>query len=107
MVISRFDVWLAQLDPTLGREIQKTRPCIVVSPNEMNRVNWTVILVPLSSQIKDLPTRIPIQFGDKNGQAVLDQIRSVDPKRLVKRLGKIDHHSGLQILTHLQDMFAV
>ena len=105
-MISRFDVWLTRLEPTLGHEIQKTRPCIVVSPDELNRTNWTVIVVPLTSQLKVLPTRIRVDFGGKKGQVVLDQIRAVDPKRLTKQLGRIDYHSGIQILTQLQNLFS-
>jgi mRNA interferase MazF len=107
VTISRFEVWLAQLDPTLGHEIKKTRPCLIISPNEINHANWTMIVAPLSSQIKDLPTRIQIEFDGKPGQVLLDQIRSVDPKRLIKHLGKLDHHVGTSILQRLQDLFSI
>lgn len=107
MVISRFEIWLIQLDPTLGHEIRKTRPCVVISPDEINHANWTVIVAPLSSQVKSLPTRIPVEFDGKQGQVLLDQIRSIDTKRFVKRLGNIDKSTGSKVLTRLQDMFSV
>ena len=106
-VISCFDVCLVQLDPTLGHEIQKMRPCVVISPDEINHANWTFIVAPMSSQIKKLPTRLPIEFEDTRGQILLDQIRSIDAQRVVKRLGKIDPKTGHQVLLRLQEMFSI
>ena len=106
MVIRRFDVFLIALDPSLGREIKKSRPCVVVSPDEMNEVFWTVIVAPMSSQLKALPTRIPVTFSGKKGQIVLDQIRSVDPQRLIKKLGTIDTRTGSKVLAKLQELFS-
>ncbi len=105
-MIARFDIWLAQLDPTIGREIQKTRPCVVVSPDDINEANWTVIVAPMSSQIKKLPTRIQLEFEGKDGQILLDQIRAIDPKRLIKPLGRINASTGKKILEKLVEMFA-
>lgn len=104
--ISRFDVFLINLDPTLGHEIKKTRPCVVVSPNEMNHGNWTIIIAPLTSTIRMLPTHVPIAFQGRHGAVVLDQIRSVDRSRLVKKIGDIDPVYQKDILDRLQQMFA-
>ncbi len=89
MVTRRFDVVLVNLDPTVGAEIQKTRPCLVISPNEMNRNVRTVIVAPLTTQGQRYPTRVRCRFQGKKGHVVLDQIRAVDRSRLVKRLGRI------------------
>ena len=88
MVASRFDVHLVRLDPTEGREIRKTRPCLVVSPDEMNRHIDTVIVAPMTTRGRPYPTRVPLTFSRRTGQIVLDQIRTVDKARLVKRLGR-------------------
>ena len=90
MVASRFDVYLIRLDPTEGREIRKTRPCLIISPDEMNHHIDTVIIAPMTTKIRPYPTRVPVRFKGKSGQIVLDQIRTVDKSRLVKRMGKID-----------------
>ena len=87
---SRFEVYLISLDPTQGHEIQKTRPCVIISPDEMNHHIATVIVAPLTSKGRDYPSRIPLVFQRKKGQIVLDQIRTVDRKRLVKKVGKVD-----------------
>ena len=106
MVVKRFDVFLANLDPTIGSEIQKTRPCVVVSPDEMNRNIRTVIVAPMTTAMKDYPTRIPCTFKNKQGQVVLDQIRTIDKARLVKKLGAIDSKAQLDTISILQRMFA-
>ena len=106
MVVARFDVYLVRLDPTEGHEIQKTRPCLVISPNDMNRYIDTVIVAPMTTKGRPYPTRIPVQFQRKTGQIVLDQIRTVDKTRLVRRLGKIDNATAQQILTVLAELFA-
>ena len=106
MVVSRFEVYLVRLDPTEGREIRKTRPCVVVSPDEMNRHIDTVIIAPMTTKGRSYPTRIPVQFQRKTGQIVLDQVRTVDKTRLVRRLGKIDNATAQQVLTVLAEMFA-
>jgi len=90
LVASRFEVFLVRLDPAEGREIRKTRPCLVVSPDEMNRHIDTVIVAPMTTKGRAYPTRVPVRFRRKAGQIVLDQIRTVDKTRLVKRLGQID-----------------
>jgi len=105
MVINRFEVYLINLDPTVGSEIKKTRPCLVVSPDEINHNIHTVIIAPLTTKGQSYPTRIPCRFRGKNGQVVLDQIRAVDRARLIKKLGKIDSKTAAVVLDVLQEMF--
>lgn len=106
MAISRFEVYLVNLDPTVGSEIQKTRPGLVVSPDEMNRAIRTVIVAPMTTRGRPYPTRVPCRFRGKDGQVVLDQIRTVDRARLVKRLGRLDRKTAAKVLQTLQEMFA-
>jgi mRNA interferase MazF len=106
LVVSRFDVYLISLDPTQGHEIRKTRPCVIISPDEMNHRIGTVIVAPMTTKGRDYPTRIPLTFQRKKGQIVLDQIRTVDKTRLVKRLGKLDTNTAAKTLAVLQEMFA-
>lgn len=106
MVIKRFDVYLINLDPTIGSEIQKTRPCLVISPDEMNRFIRTIIVAPMTSKGTSYPTRVSCKFQGKRGQIVLDQIRTVDKTRLVRRLGKIDKQTQMEVLSVLDEMFA-
>ncbi|NEZ56896.1 type II toxin-antitoxin system PemK/MazF family toxin [Adonisia turfae] len=106
MVVKRFDVFLVNLDPTVGSEIQKTRPCVVISPDEMNRYIATVIIAPMTTKGKQYPTRLVCQFQGKNGQLVLDQIRTVDKNRLVKKLGRISQDEQKMLLDILAEMFA-
>jgi len=106
MVVSRFEVYLVRLDPTEGYEIQKTRPCLVISPDEMNRHIGTVIVAPMTTKGRPYPTRVPVRFQRKGGHIVLDQIRTVDKNRLVKRLGKIDEATARKVLAILSEMFA-
>jgi mRNA interferase MazF len=105
MVVKRFDVFLV-LDPTIGSEIQKTRPCVVISPDEMNRHIATVIVAPMTTKGQPYPTRVASQFQGKNGQIVLDQIRTVDKTRLVQRLGQIGLDEQKAVLNTLAEMFA-
>ena len=105
MVIKRFDVYLITLDPTLGSEISKTRPGLVVSPDEMNRWIRTVIVAPMTTQGQSYPTRIPCEFQGKEGQIVLDQIRTVDKTRLVRPLGRLDATTQSRVLAALREMF--
>lgn len=106
MEVKRFDVYLVNLDPTIGSEIKKTRPCLVISPDEMNRNIRTVIIAPMTSAQKDYPTRISCTFKKKQGQIVLDQIRTIDKVRLIKKLGTIDSRSQLDTISILQKLFA-
>ena len=106
LVVKRFDVYLINLDPTVGSEIQKTRPCLVISPDEMNHHIRTVIVAPMTSAEKDYPTRVSCTFRKKQGQIVLDQIRTLDKSRLIKKLGTIDSKAQLEVISTLQRMFA-
>ena len=106
VVVKRFDVYLVNLDPTIGSEIQKTRPCLVISPDEMNRNIRTVIIAPMTSAQKDYPTRVSCTFRKKQGQIVLDQVRTVDKARLVQKLGTIDSKAQLDVISVLQRLFA-
>ncbi|MHC1782312.1 MAG: type II toxin-antitoxin system PemK/MazF family toxin [Anaerolineaceae bacterium] len=106
LVIRRFEVHLVNLDPTIGREIQKTRPCLVISPDEMNRHISTVIIAPMTTRGRDYPSRVNCVFEGKEGQIVLDQIRTVDKTRLVKKLGKISPAEQQEALTILSKMFS-
>jgi mRNA interferase MazF len=106
MEVKRFDVYLVNLDPTVGSEIQKTRPCLVISPDEMNRNIRTVIIAPMTSAKKEYPTRVSCTFQKKKGQIVLDQLRTIDKVRLVKKLGTIDSKDQLEVISILQRLFA-
>ncbi|EKR84278.1 type II toxin-antitoxin system PemK/MazF family toxin [Leptospira interrogans] len=90
MVISQYEVYLINLDPTVGHEIKKSRPCAIISPNEMNKTIGTIIIAPMTTKSRLYPTRVELTFQGKKGWIVLDQIRAVDKTRLVKKLGKID-----------------
>ena len=106
MVVNRFDVYLVNLDPTVGSEIQKTRPCLVISPDEMNRYIRTVIVAPMTTTGKDYPTRILCEFKKKKGQIVLDQLRTIDKTRLLKKLGSINPETQIEVISLLQRLFA-
>ncbi|MCX5935319.1 MAG: type II toxin-antitoxin system PemK/MazF family toxin [Pseudanabaena sp. LacPavin_0818_WC45_MAG_42_6] len=106
MVAKRFDVFLVNLDPIIGNETQKTRPCVIVSPDEMNRNISTVIIAPMTTKGREYPTRVMCQFQNKDGQIVLDQIRTVDKSRLVKKIGQISQDEQREVLNILAEMFA-
>ena len=106
VVVKRFDVYLVNLDPTIGSEIQKTRPCVVISPDEMNRNIRTMIVAPMTSAQKEYPTRVSCTFRKKQGQIVLDQVRTVDKARLIQKLGTIDSEAQLNVISVLQRLFA-
>lgn len=106
MVVQRFDVWLVNLDPTIGSEIRKTRPALVVSPNDMNTHISTVIIAPMTTKGRDYPTRVPCTFQGKSGQVVLDQLRTVDKARLVRRLGEVEAATADAVLETLAELFA-
>ena len=104
--VRRYEVFLVNLDPTQGAEIQKTRPCVVVSPDEMNRHVRTAIVAPLTSTIRPYPTRVEITFQRKKGQVALDQIRAVDKSRLVKHVGRLSEPNARTVAELLQRIFA-
>lgn len=106
MVVNRFDIYLVNLDPTIGTEIRKTRPCVVVSPDEMNRHIATVIVAPMTTKGHQYPTRVSCKFEGKEGQIVLDQIRTVDKARLVRKLGRLTKSNQDAVLAVLTEMFA-
>ena len=106
MAVSRSEVYLATLDPAVGHEIRKTRPCVVISPDEMNRSLSTAVVAPMTNKGRAYPTRIACQFKGKAGLVVLDQVRTVDTTRLVKRLGRLSPTTMSTVLATLQEMFA-
>jgi mRNA interferase MazF len=106
-VTQRFDIFLINLDPTVGREIQKTRPCLIVSPDEMNQHLATVIIAPLTSKRRGYPSRVPCRFKRKLGEIALDQIRTVDKIRLVRRIGAVDRKTQLGVVKTLAQIFAL
>lgn len=106
MGVARFEVWLVNLDPTVGSEIRKKRPCVVVSPDEMNRHLRTVIVAPLTTAGKPYPSRVPCTFLGRDGMVVLDQLRTVDQARLVHRMGTLDGETAHAVLATLQELFA-
>jgi mRNA interferase MazF len=103
--VKRFDVFLVSLDPTIGTEIKKTRPCVIVSPDELNRQIQTVIVAPMTTKGRAYPFRVPLAFAGKSGQVVLDQIRTVDKARLVKKLGSVPESTARTISRRLVEMF--
>ena len=104
--VSRFDVFLVNLDPTIGSEIKKTRPCLIISPDEMNRHIRTVIIAPMTTKGRPYPTRVTCRFKGRSGQVVLDQIRTIDKERLMKKLGRIDRRAAEAVLLVLAEIFA-
>jgi mRNA interferase MazF len=106
VVTARFDVFLVVLDPTIGSEIQKNRPCVVISPDEMNLYLATVLIAPMTTKGKLYPSCIPVRFQNKDGHVVLDQIRTVDKTRLIEKLGTIDLDEQKAVLSALTEMFA-
>lgn len=103
--VSRFDVWLISLNPTKGKEINKTRPCVVISPNEMSALS-TVLVAPMTTKGFDFPCRIKCKFKTKSGLILLDQIRAVDKTRLIKNLGAINQNTQQDLCDALQELFA-
>lgn len=104
--MKRFEVWLARLDPGEGSEMRKTRPVVIVSPDEMNDRLLTVLSAPLTKGGFRAPFRVPCRFAGVEGQVALDQIRSLSAKRLFRLLGKLDATSSQEVLRQLQEMFA-
>ncbi|MDJ0899253.1 MAG: type II toxin-antitoxin system PemK/MazF family toxin [Xenococcus sp. MO_188.B8] len=104
-MVKRGEVYLINLDPTIGSEIQKTRPCVIVSPNEMNKYIRTVIIAPMTTKIRSYKSRIIVEFNDKQVQIMLDQLRTIDKQRLIKKLGILSTKEIKQVLHLLQEMF--
>jgi len=105
VAVKRFDFWLVGLNPTLGSEMSKSRPCLVVSPDESNKFLNTVTVVPLTSTIKNYPTRVNCFFEEKSGQLAIDQIRSIDKARLIKKLGILDEDVSMLLCRVLVETF--
>ena len=106
MVIRRFEVWLINLDPTIGKEIKKTRPCLIISPNEANKYLETIIGAPMTTTIRNYPTRVNCVFQKKTGQIAIDQIRALDKIRLVKKLGTLKEEICKKVCETLEEYFA-
>ena len=105
-MVARFDVYLVNLDPQISKDAKNTRPCVIVSPDEMNRNISNVMIAPLSAVSAKYPTRIPVNFLNNERMIVLDQIRTVDQVRLVKKIGEIEKADQKETLDRLQEMFA-
>jgi mRNA interferase MazF len=103
--VSRGDVWLAALDPTVGSEIQKTRPCLILSPPEMNDRLHTVIAAPMTTASRPAPSRIPVTFQGRPGLILLDQLRALDKARLIRRLGDVSQATLRATLARLREIF--
>jgi len=103
--VTRGEVWLAELDPTVGSEIQKTRPCVVLSPPEMNERLRTIIAAPMTTGSRPAPSRIPIYFQESAGFILLEQIRTLDKRRLIRRLGNINGATLSNTLATLREIF--
>ena len=106
MVVERFSVMLVKLDPTIGAETAKTRPCVVISPDELNRTVATVNVAPMTTVRRGWPTRVGVAFQGKAGEIALDQLRAVDRSRLVRRLGKLDSETANAVLDTPGELFA-
>ena len=104
MEIKQYDIYLINLDPTIGSEIQKTRPCLIISPDEMNRNIQTIIIAPMTTKSHNYPTRVKVTFEKKTGWIVLDQIRALDRRRLVKRLGRVSDDTIIKIKAVIKEM---
>ncbi len=104
-MVKQYEIYLIKLDPTQGSEIKKTRPCIIISPNEMNKYLDTIVIAPLTSSIRNYPTRVTINFQNRIGQIVVDQIRTVDKSRLVKKLGSLNRTSIQQVKSVIKQAF--
>lgn len=106
MVINRFEVYRVNLDPTVGSEIKKNRPAVIISPNELNHYTRTVIVAPMTTASRPYPTRVNCTFRGKRGQVVLDQVRTIDKSCLVKKLGRLSSRTQQQVLNSLTELFA-
>jgi mRNA interferase MazF len=103
--IRQFEIYIVPLDPTKGSEIKKTKPCVIISPNEMNSLN-TVLIAPMTTKGINFPTRISVKFQEKKGQVALDQIRAIDKKRLSKKVGELTRSESEKVLNTLQAIFS-
>ncbi|MEW6104619.1 MAG: type II toxin-antitoxin system PemK/MazF family toxin [bacterium] len=104
MVIKQYEIYIVSLNPTIGHEMKKSRPCVIISPDEMNKYISTVIIAPITSKSHAYPTRIPIILENKSGWIVLDQIRSIDKRRLIKKLGILDKNKIQEVKSVIKEM---
>lgn len=104
MVIKQYDIFLVSLDPAIGHEIKKSRPCIIISPDEVNAHIGTLIIAPMTTKSHPYPTRIPVKLANKNGWIALDQIRTIDKKRIIKKLDSADSQTVKSIKSVLREM---
>lgn len=105
MAINQYEIVLVNLDPTVGSEIKKTRPCVIISPNEMNKYLNTVVIAPMTSQSKKYPTRVPVKHNSKKGWIVLDQIRTIDKQRIIKTLDNLTEKEIEEVKLKLQETY--
>lgn len=105
-MVKRGDVYLVNLDPTIGSEVKKTRPCVVVSPDEMNQYIRTIVIAPMTTKCRKYKSRVGVDFQGKQGEIMLDQIRTTDKKRLISKLGVLSSRELKAVLSVLQEMFA-
>ena len=105
MAINQYEIVLVNLDPTVGSEIKKTRPCVIISPNEMNKYLNTVVIAPMTSQSKKYPTRVPVKHNSKKGWIVLDQIRTIDKQRIIKTLDNLTEKEIEEVKLILKETF--
>lgn len=105
VIMKQFEVWTVELNPTKGAEINKTSPCLIVSPDSINKMLNTIIVAPLTHSIKNYPSRVDCNFKSEAGQVVLDQIRAVDKIRLTKKIGRMDVETSKNVCIILQVMF--
>jgi len=105
MVVKQYQIVLVNLDPTIGSEIKKTRPCVIISPNEMNKYLRTVVIAPMTSSIRNYPTRVPVLHEGKNGSIVLDQIRTIDKQRIVKTYQSLSKEEVLTLKSILKETY--
>jgi len=105
MIVQQYDVFIVNLDPTVGREIKKTRPCVIISPDEMNRYLDTVVIAPITSQSKNYPTRVMIDLEGQKNWVVIDQIRTIDKSRLTKNIGSLSQKETSTIKHVIRETF--
>jgi mRNA interferase MazF len=105
MELNQYEIVLVNLDPTIGSEIQKTRPCVIISPNEMNKHLSTIVIAPMTSNLNKYPSRVNVNYDNKKGMIAIDQIRTIDKKRIIKTLGKLSKTEIRSIKAVIKEAF--
>jgi len=105
MDLKQYQIVLVNLDPTIGTEIKKTRPCVIVSPNEMNKYLRTIIIAPMTTTARNYPTRVKVKHDNKDGWIVIDQIRTIDKRRIIKVLGKLKNSQIKKVKNVIKEAF--